>query len=231
MKTLALLFTIVLFSIQSEAQIRKIRECIIENGVLKEVEGNYNPANGEKTLMFNGKMTDYEKIGNTKDYAHNTSWFKNNDAITYKGNKYVKYGLPRILGVSEIELSDKYDGVGVYIESGFTGQVEVVYIPVRQGCEFQPYQLQIPECGKVTITPSIKTVPREKSVKLTATVVGTKEVFSYTWTANVGTIVGSNRQKTVAVSSKGVSTEIDMSLTVTGKNCVSYEYITVPVAK
>jgi hypothetical protein len=80
----------------------------------------------------------YPKTG--KEYADGRTWFINNDRVKFDGRNYVKYGLPRVLGLMEIEKRGTYDNVGVYAESGLDLDkiVEVIYIPVRQGCEFQP---------------------------------------------------------------------------------------------
>jgi hypothetical protein len=55
----------------------------------------------------------------------------------------VKYGLPRVLGVNEVTRMGDYMGVPVFAETGATGATEVIYLPVRPGCEFQPYQLDV----------------------------------------------------------------------------------------
>jgi len=78
----------------------------------------------------------------TGAYAANATWFINNEPITFNNRRYVKYGLPRVLGVSEVTRGGDYQGVGVFTEAGATGAPEVIYLPVRPGCEFQPYQLE-----------------------------------------------------------------------------------------
>jgi hypothetical protein len=231
MRTTLLILTLLTFHLSSSAQnIRKIRECLInEKGVLTEANVDYNTTTGEKTLTYNGKVVAFETLGESKAYAQLTPWFKNNEQITYKGKKFVKYGLPRVLGVTEIELSDKYKDVGVYIERGYAGKVEVIYIPVRPGCEFQPYQVFTPTCGTVTFKPSVAKVKPGKYVTITANVAGAKEKLEFKWTARVGTIVGSDKKNSVVVSSKDVPNAVDMSVKITGTECVSYEYVTVPV--
>ena len=55
----------------------------------------------------------------------------------------MKYGLPRVLGVNEVTRTADFMGVPVFAEAGATAATEVVYVPVRPGCEFQPYQLEV----------------------------------------------------------------------------------------
>jgi hypothetical protein len=53
----------------------------------------------------------------------------------------VRYGLPRVLGVNEVTRMGEFQGVPLFAEAG-QSRPEVVYVPVRPGCEFQPYQVE-----------------------------------------------------------------------------------------
>jgi hypothetical protein len=57
--------------------------------------------------------------------------------------RYVKYGLPRVLGVNEVTRVGEFQGVPIFAEAGRTAPYEVIYVPVRPGCEFQPYQTEV----------------------------------------------------------------------------------------
>lgn len=200
----------------------KIRECVIVNGALKNVDVDYNPVNGDKTVLVNGATTKFEKAyADKKDYAEGATWYINNEMINVNGNNYVKYGLPRVLGVLEITKSTVYKGIGVYIESGLTGTPEVIYIPVRQGCEFQPYQIKLPECGKVVIKSSVKEVKVGKNVTLTATVTGAKGTLSYSWGGYSTTYKGPVDKKSAVVSAANatVGSTIEATLYITGQGC------------
>ncbi|HYW05999.1 MAG TPA: hypothetical protein VE913_03530, partial [Longimicrobium sp.] len=61
--------------------------------------------------------------------------------------RYVKYGLPRVLGVSEVSRVGEFQGVSLFAETGMTGRPEVIYVLVRPGCEFQPYNIEIKASG------------------------------------------------------------------------------------
>jgi hypothetical protein len=206
---------------------RTIRECIIEKGVLKEVNVTYDINTGEKTLTYNGVFTKYETLEKSADYAVNKSWYKNSEAIEYAGTNYEKYGLPRILGVTEIKKHGEYSGVGVYIEASLADNFEVIYIPVRQGCEFQPYVKKINNCGDVVITPTIKKIKKGKKVTFTAHVPTSKEKLTYSWKAHSGDIVGKANTKEVAISTTNTTDEIDVEVKVKGPGCESTGYVVV----
>ena len=119
---------------------RAIRVCVVENGMLREVTAQYNTATGD--TMYAGGMRP-----SMTGYAGGEPWFIANEAITVNGRRYVRYGLPRVLGVSEVSRTADFSGVPVFAEAGATGTPEVLYVPVRPGCEFQPYQLEVKAGG------------------------------------------------------------------------------------
>jgi hypothetical protein len=121
-----------------------INVCVIQGGTLTSVTAQYNPATGDTT--YNGTRFS-DAYGTGADYAAGATWYINNDEVTFNNRTYVKYGLPRVLGVTEVTRSGDYQGVGVFTEAGATGTPEVIYVPVRPGCEFQPYQLKVKTGG------------------------------------------------------------------------------------
>jgi hypothetical protein len=123
---------------------RDIRVCVVENGALREVTGQYNTATGD--TMVNGRPFSSVHPATT-GYAAGATWYINNEPIMVMGRRYVRYGLPRVLGTNEVSRVADYQGVPVFAEAGATGTPEVLYVPVRPGCEFQPYQLEVKAGG------------------------------------------------------------------------------------
>ncbi|HEY0037353.1 MAG TPA: hypothetical protein VGB66_11725, partial [Longimicrobium sp.] len=115
---------------------RDIQVCVVENGMLRNMTVQYNTQSGDTTM--NGQRFAPSMTG----YAAGASWFINNEPVMVMGRRYVKYGLPRVLGVNEVTRVGEYQGVSVFAETGATGTPEVLYVPVRPGCEFQPYQVE-----------------------------------------------------------------------------------------
>jgi hypothetical protein len=114
---------------------RDLQVCVVENGMLRNVTAQYNTQTGDTTWA--GGMQ------SMAGYAAGATWFINNEPVMVMGRRYVKYGLPRVLGVNEVTRVGEYQGVSVFAETGATGTPEVLYVPVRAGCEFQPYQTEI----------------------------------------------------------------------------------------
>jgi len=238
MKSFMLIICLALLTVPAfSQQVHKIKECVIENGVLKTIEVDYNPANGERTIVVNGvtkKFYDvYPQEG--KEYASKSGWYINNEAVPYKGAKFVKYGLPRVLGSTEVTRSGEHGGVGIYTEAGLPDdQVEVIYIPVRSGCEFQPYQRQLDPCAKVELKASKPEVKEGDVITFTATVSGSSGTAAYKWYLSGGKIVGSDNTRIIKVSTTGFTgkLEAEVAVSISGKLCdPAYENVTVEVKK
>ncbi len=118
---------------------RDIRVCVVENGMLTEITGRYNPATGD-TMVAGQRFS--ERYPATTGYAAGTTWYINNETITFGDRRYAKFGLPRVVGVTEVNRLGDFQGVTVFAEPGATGTPDVIYVPVRPGCEFQAYQLE-----------------------------------------------------------------------------------------
>jgi hypothetical protein len=74
-------------------------------------------------------------------YAANAPWLRGLEPLALLGDHYVMYGLPRILGTTDVVPITTFRGVTVFAERGVDPtRPEVIYIPTRPGCVFQPYQ-------------------------------------------------------------------------------------------
>ena len=123
--------------------VEKVYRCVVLNGRLLDVDANYNTSTGDYTVHENGSERPFDQIfpPTGPDYAATQSWYINNEQLKLLNGKYVKYGLPRILGANEVQPISNYKGVTAFAEDRNAAKPEVIYIPVRSGCEFQPYQL------------------------------------------------------------------------------------------
>ena len=119
---------------------RDIQVCVVEGGTLRNVTATYNTQTAD--TMYQGRRFN-EAFPATTGYAGGATWYINTEPIMVDGRRYVKYGLPRVLGVTEVTRVGEFQGVSVFAEAGATGTPEVLYVPVRTGCEFQPYQLEV----------------------------------------------------------------------------------------
>ena len=107
--------------------------CTVQGGQLQSVTvtvGTAGDTTGLPTMM--------------ETTAATQPWFVNNQPIQFNGRRYVKYGVPRVLNVGDVNNVGTYQGVAVFAEPSANAQMpEVIYLPVSGRCEFQPYQLEV----------------------------------------------------------------------------------------
>ncbi|MDB4948985.1 MAG: hypothetical protein JWM27_1634 [Gemmatimonadetes bacterium] len=75
-------------------------------------------------------------------YAGDRRWYVAGEAIAFGGRRWVKFGLTRSLTITGAVKVGSFDGVGVYRHLDDGTKTDVLYLPVRAGCEFQPYHLE-----------------------------------------------------------------------------------------
>jgi len=119
---------------------RTIDVCVVENGALRTVQAQYTQATGDTTVS--GRPFAQAYPATAPHYAADAAWFIQNEQITVLGRRFVRFGLPRVLGTGEVTRIAGHQGVPVFAEAG-AARPEVVYLPVRPGCEFQPYQTEV----------------------------------------------------------------------------------------
>lgn len=121
-----------------------ISVCVLSNGALKEVSASRNTRTYDTLVTVPSGPVHFRAVyPNDASYAADHVWYINNNALRHRGRRYRKYGLPRVLGVSEIaRVTSSVGPVPLFAETGAPDLPEVLYVPVRVGCEFQPYQLE-----------------------------------------------------------------------------------------
>lgn len=92
-------------------------------------------------------------------YVGSSRWFIDSKPVVFKLKKYVKYGLPRVLQPTDVRKVGIYQKAAVFAEPSAARNPEVIYLPVREGCEFQPYQMDMTP----TVPKKVKKVRIKKS--------------------------------------------------------------------
>lgn len=123
-------------------QTQAIQVCVVQGGMLQYVNATYNPSTGDTTLTASGQRFATAYPSTAPIYAANETWYINNDSISLNNRQYVRYGTTRILTPGTVTAAGTVNGIGVFAETGATSPYSVIYVPVRIGCEFQPYQMR-----------------------------------------------------------------------------------------
>lgn len=121
------------------ARVDTSRVCVLEQGELVTALVELQPT-GDTTV---GGRPFGEVYADTGQYAATHEWYVNNETIDYDPRNvcYVKYGLPRYVASDSLVRLGTWRGVSVFRERSEDPQIPaVIWVPVRPGCSFQPYQ-------------------------------------------------------------------------------------------
>lgn len=116
-----------------------VRVCIVRDGELKEAAGSYDAATGD-TLADGRRVSGAD----ARPYAAGLPWFESNEPLAASSPRasYVKYGTPRTIAPGQLRRAGERHGVPVFAEAASRAvPPSVLYVPVRPGCWFHPYQL------------------------------------------------------------------------------------------
>mgnify|MGYP006196589307 CR=1 FL=1 len=113
---------------------RDIQVCVVENGALRNVTAQYNTTSGDTMVNNRPFATAYPS---TTGYAGGATWYINNETVTVMDRRYVKYGLPRVLGVNEAEggRPEPDQGRGVHADHARHGPGHGVRVRSRRDLE------------------------------------------------------------------------------------------------
>lgn len=117
--------------------------CVVVNpGQLQSVAIKYDPVSRDTIVIATGRSFP-QSFSRNVHFATDRLWYTNNEPIVFGRMRYIKYGMPRVLGVGDVVLLGTTDLVWVFAEpSADRRHPEVIYLPTSAECEFQPYQIE-----------------------------------------------------------------------------------------
>jgi hypothetical protein len=119
---------------------REITVCVVEDGQLRTVTATFNPATSD--TMIAGQRFTQRYPAQAPMYAAGQSWMIQQQPVTFQNREYVPFGVTRVIQPPQLQRVGEFQGTAVFAETGAATPHQVVYVPVRPGCEFQPYQLR-----------------------------------------------------------------------------------------
>lgn len=123
------------------AAARDISVCVIEGGELRLVSAVHDTLTGD-TLVDGRPLAEAHPAAHPP-YARDAPWLAKEIIVLEGKYFYAAYGPPRVLEPGLLARAGEFRGVPLFAERG-TIQDSVpgagtLYVPVRPGCEFQPY--------------------------------------------------------------------------------------------
>lgn len=110
---------------------------------LRYVAVHFPPSSSDPVETATGRRF-YEQYPLTSPpYVAAAQFYVDNVAISVMQRRWVKYGLPRTIEIGSLQYRTEYSRHPVFVEAGAGAAPDVIYLPVRQGCLFQPYQYEV----------------------------------------------------------------------------------------
>jgi hypothetical protein len=124
-------------------QAQTIQLCVVQDGQLRMVTASVAQPGSDTTVVVDGQTRRFRDVHpGIQAYATGRSWFVEGGPIRVANRQYVRFGLTRVIQPAELTRIGEHQGVPVFAAPGQPAAPDVVYLPVRPGCEFQPYQLE-----------------------------------------------------------------------------------------
>ncbi|HEY0036738.1 MAG TPA: hypothetical protein VGB66_08630 [Longimicrobium sp.] len=117
----------------------EIQVCVLQDAALARVTVTRDPATGDTTV---GGVPFGQAFPDTAAaLAANAAWYAAGEPIAFQGRRFVKFGDVRVLDVGDVARVGEFRGVPLFAAPA--ARVDVLYVPVRHGCEFQPYAVEL----------------------------------------------------------------------------------------
>jgi hypothetical protein len=112
--------------------------CVMIDDDLRIITGTYLPATGD-TLIGGVPFREAHPV-TAPAYAPAAPWYVQTDSLQFGQQLYVRFGLTRRLDPPELVRVGTHQGTAIFAETGSAAPHPALFVPVRPGCVFQPYQ-------------------------------------------------------------------------------------------
>ena len=121
-----------------------IQVCVIEGTTLGLRDVIFLPAENDTVVVVEGTRRPFNDVypAAPPTYATGADWFTADEPVQFMDRPYEKVGLARIIRPAQLGRIGDYRGVSLFAAADAGTPPEVIYLPIRPGCQFQPYQLE-----------------------------------------------------------------------------------------
>jgi hypothetical protein len=120
---------------------REITVCVVQDGEIRNVTATFNPSTNDTTVSGQRFRDAYPSAAPA--YAAGANWYVTTDQMRFNNRDYVRFGVSRLITTpAQLTRVGDFEGTPIFAEAGATAPHDVLYVPLRPGCEFQPYQLR-----------------------------------------------------------------------------------------
>lgn len=118
----------------------EIRVCVLTpESRLQEVTASFRPQSND--TLLDGRPFHELHSPQQPRYAAGHHWFVIQQPVLMLGHEYLPFGVTRPVDAEGLSSVGSFRGVPLFTEAGSPATPDVLYVPVRPGCEMQPYRL------------------------------------------------------------------------------------------
>ena len=111
---------------------------MIQNGQLQNINATFRVATNDTVIGTQAFAQAHPATA--PNYAAGANWFIQADSMSFNDRTWTKFGLTRQIPATQLTRVGDVQGTSVFVQTGEQAPYGTVFVPVRPGCEFQPYQ-------------------------------------------------------------------------------------------
>ncbi len=119
------------------------RSCFVEADSLSEIIGTWTPAGW--AVHRGGTLVSMDSVAPPARYAGMMRWYREDKPIELRRGRYTRVGQPVVKLKADLAPLEPYGGMPLFRAARDSSPVpDVIFAPIRPGCEFQAYQYEGP---------------------------------------------------------------------------------------
>jgi hypothetical protein len=117
---------------------RLLAVCLLIDNDLRMVNVTFRPESGD--TMLDGVPLHLAHPATMPGYGAGAAWFVQEDSLTFDDAVWIKFGVTRAIDPDDVRPIGFHQGTPLFAEAPAQPPYPVLYVPVRPGCEVQPYR-------------------------------------------------------------------------------------------
>lgn len=111
--------------------------CVVQDGELRSIEAEHDLTTGD--TLVDGTPLGEAFPDSAPPYAGRAPWFIRRKPVTFQDRLYYWNSPQRVVTPEELRPVGMFQDIPLFAHNDLSAGLGILYIPVRRGCQFQPY--------------------------------------------------------------------------------------------